>query len=599
MTSEVDNGSGSSPQPQDGSRNASLKREENANEDQSNSEQSGDEDMASSKSKDPSRPKRKKARRACSPCQRAHLTCTSSNPLVAPVTTHQATFGPIMQYQQHSSMSSEYGQPTGLPNPGQEGQTAASPAPLNVSGYTQQPMFNPNDPSNLANFDLNSMNFGNHYGAAEFDMLGQMSTGVYDGNGQLPSSDAGSFARQGLSSNQGNYGFSADGSLAGWQPQHGGQAMPYPAYDTFSEPYRRRTQSGAYNINNSSFSAASPTSADTEVLRHRESAFDRRYPTNHYPINDQVPQVKQEQPIDTMDPKPSEAISEKLQAARVPPRPQRLDLSYIYTEIRHPYPYTAAFHRLFAGIERRFSMRRRLRIAQALASFRPSFISSTKDLAVPDLVFAEQSFQVGVRLLAVDSELNGGPTVICRRTGEVVHANSEFTLMSGWEKDILIGRKKNHNINQHAPDEGISSMNNSGRAGLDTPRLLPEPAAINNLQKEASADGRPRHQKHQPIVLPDLMDNESAVRFYEDYAQLAFADRGSVTRRCQLLLYKMEDGHIGSGRKRKEYLDGSGRDEADETGKVDCMYCLLIKRDVWSMPSAMVINVSLSLPIWL
>lgn len=38
---------------------------------------SAEEQMAASKGRDPDRPKRKKARRACSPCQRAHLTCST------------------------------------------------------------------------------------------------------------------------------------------------------------------------------------------------------------------------------------------------------------------------------------------------------------------------------------------------------------------------------------------------------------------------------------------------------------------------------------------------------------------------------------------
>ena len=40
------------------------------------SELSGDDTMAASKARDPSKPKRKKAKRACAACQRAHLTCS-------------------------------------------------------------------------------------------------------------------------------------------------------------------------------------------------------------------------------------------------------------------------------------------------------------------------------------------------------------------------------------------------------------------------------------------------------------------------------------------------------------------------------------------
>jgi len=45
------------------------------------SDQSNDAPSVALKSKDPNRPKRKKARRACYACQRAHLTCGESPPV--------------------------------------------------------------------------------------------------------------------------------------------------------------------------------------------------------------------------------------------------------------------------------------------------------------------------------------------------------------------------------------------------------------------------------------------------------------------------------------------------------------------------------------
>lgn len=43
--------------------------------------------------------------------------------------------------------------------------------------FNNGPMFDPSDPA-LFNFDLASLNFGNHYGALEFGMLGHMATGA-------------------------------------------------------------------------------------------------------------------------------------------------------------------------------------------------------------------------------------------------------------------------------------------------------------------------------------------------------------------------------------------------------------------------------------
>lgn len=59
---------------------AETKVERASSEDKSPNAQAGSSTTQPSKSnaKDPSRPRRKKARRACFACQRAHLTCGKS-----------------------------------------------------------------------------------------------------------------------------------------------------------------------------------------------------------------------------------------------------------------------------------------------------------------------------------------------------------------------------------------------------------------------------------------------------------------------------------------------------------------------------------------
>ena len=55
--------------------------EEEGNTDMSEQKQDGKKPSnGTSNSKDPNRPRRKKARRACFACQRAHLTCGMWNP---------------------------------------------------------------------------------------------------------------------------------------------------------------------------------------------------------------------------------------------------------------------------------------------------------------------------------------------------------------------------------------------------------------------------------------------------------------------------------------------------------------------------------------
>ena len=67
-----------SAQPTDSNNDPLAIKDEDAPEDRDGtaSDTSADEQMAASKNRDPDRPKRRKARRACAACQRAHLTCS-------------------------------------------------------------------------------------------------------------------------------------------------------------------------------------------------------------------------------------------------------------------------------------------------------------------------------------------------------------------------------------------------------------------------------------------------------------------------------------------------------------------------------------------
>lgn len=77
MSPDAEDGS-SSPEP--GFEESGIMAEENveraSSEDKSPSKSTnGNSSSAKPNAKDPSRPRRKKARRACFACQRAHLTC--------------------------------------------------------------------------------------------------------------------------------------------------------------------------------------------------------------------------------------------------------------------------------------------------------------------------------------------------------------------------------------------------------------------------------------------------------------------------------------------------------------------------------------------
>ena len=188
-------------------------------------------------------------------------------------------------------------------------------------------------------------------------------------------------------------------------------------------------------------------------------------------------------------------------------------------------------------------------------------------------------------------------------TGEVAAVNKEFSALTGWSKDILLGKEANLNVNTGSAG---TSGTNSGRGGLNTPKLR----SLNADAAKAS-EGKP-----QPIFIAELMDDDSVVEFYEDYAHLAFGDsRGSVTRKGRLLKYRTQENLDSSASAastdespknprssilshRVARIDGEhGISKIERDGKLECTYCWHIRRDTFDIPMMIVMNVCVNLYI--
>jgi hypothetical protein len=475
-----------------------------------------------------------------------------------------------------------------------------------VQGAFGGALFDPSNPA-LFNFDLEGLNFGNHYGALEFGMLGHMSSGAGEPEPKGPISS------QGMESvNFNNSGVFGNG-MDQFNPVYSQEMLPefvgMERQNNASQMYAHPIHHGpphAYAI------ATGPTSLNSPSTDASPSASGMGFessPTTYTP-SATPHQGPQHRPPKRTESKPG--LNQKFGPSSVIGKRTR-DASSVYDTVHEPYPYTMGFHSLTAFLQRRFSPAKTLRIAKSLASIRPSFISCTKALNRQDLIFMEKCFQ---RTLFEydDFMLNCcTPTLVCRRTGEVAAVNKEFTLLTGWKKDVLLGNEANCNINtgKSAPSEGSSSgpasLSNTGRAGLATPRLRPL-----TLAESQTKEGKP-----QPVFIAELMDDDSVIEFYEDFARLAFGDsRGSVTTRGKLLKYQTKEsleaspeqrkakeeakhhaplnGGIGGMGGRVREIDGEhgiGRLERD--GKMDCTYCWTVKRDVFDIPMMIVMNVSL------
>jgi len=464
-------------------------------------------------------------------------------------------------------------------------------------------MFDPSNPA-LFNFDLEGLNFGNHYGALEFGMLGHMSSGAAE---TPPKDNNASMSSQGMgdvSFNSGVFGpnMSPYGSMYSQEmlPEFAGLDQQNNAANIFPNAIHHGLPH-AYAIATNNTTGQSPSTDNSPSATG--IGFDGS-PNTFTPSVNAHTQSSGHRPPKRQDTK--SAAASKMVAASVLGKRGR-DPSSIYETVNEPYSYTTGFHGLTAFLQRRFSANKTLRIAKSLASIRPSFISCTKGLTRQDLIFMEKCFQ---RTLFEyeDFMLNCcTPTLVCRRTGEVAAVNKEFTLLTGWKKDVLLGNEANLNVNNGSSDGGTSSGGNTGRGGLTTPRI--------RTLSLASVPGN--EAKPQPVFLAELLDDDSVIEFYEDFAKLAFGDsRGSVTTRCKLLKYqpkvatdssdirdegknkrKEVTGGIGGMGNRVREIDGEhgiGRLERD--GKMDCSYCWTVKRDVFDIPMLIVMNVSQAPP---
>lgn len=151
----------------------------------------------------------------------------------------------------------------------------------------------------------------------------------------------------------------------------------------------------------------------------------------------------------------------------------------IYENIRTPYPYPKQFHTLLAYLRSRFDREHLVRVAKAMAAYRPSFIATTQRLKEADLIFMEQCFQRTLLEFERIFAACGTPTVVWRRTGQIAAVSREFCQLTHWTADQLLSK---------------------------------------------------------PTFVVELMDDQSASDYFDVFSRLAFGDsRGATMTECVLL----------------------------------------------------------------
>ncbi|KAF2760247.1 hypothetical protein EJ05DRAFT_498214 [Pseudovirgaria hyperparasitica] len=649
--------------------------------------------------KDPNRQKRKKARRACLACQRAHLTCSDERPCgrcirrglqdqcqdgvrkkakylhdapnEALLPPHLSNYPPHMNSQSSPNNPSgtsltDQGLPMGpqptyfsptqppnnygmfpqngppmhsnMPPPGPDmGPYSGQSTPISPPHYTQQSgqrtppvqsmgqpmqqvpqqsppqmqnfgpsMFDTNDPS-LFNFDLAGMNFGNHYGALEFGMLGHMSSGA----GETPPHENNIISPL----NQAMYHANNPQSYADspvnvggfdnvdWQIAHSRQGSqvnmqtPQSAIpNNMDSVVRPDTYHNAYSVghNAGSLSSASPGSSgqDGTPTTYEGAPASPAFFVNtnqqqaqHQPIYQNRPIVQSQQ--SQQHQRQPGSLLRNMNPNFGPKRVHR-DTNVIYRDLNKPYPYTQAFHRFQELLHTRFPVDKRMRVAKSMASIRPSFIACTKDLDEQDLIAQERTFQR--KLWGYEDWLAyiGTPSLVIRRSGEVAAVGKEFSLLTGWSRNVLLGLEPNLNSNWDSISTQTSSRGSI--AGATTP----------------AEDLPPRTSTGNPVMIAELLDHDSVVRFYEDFARLAFGDaRGTAARRVKLMSYvarNEDDGLMSSvsngvNQAKKDDLGGRVVDEkmrparrAGGKDRIDCQMCWCVWHDQFDMPAMIILN---------
>lgn len=488
----------------------------------------------------------------------------------------------------------------------------------------------PNHDLSLGDFHvhpyLEEYSFANQYGASEFAAISQLTSGMEDtppseSTGTLNSGDDANYVpgvnTPGYGSAAHPHGYPQDQVIHNSRPSSRQEADLFNlrAQDLESvEGLVKQEEPAGYPIGafnsypSPSFSGSSPQGMTTGI--HESPSVKSMYtninPSRQAQLRETPRPVTSSQQQISSKVSPSTTSTPTISTPTIPPSVRTQSFtssrrhrnpSTIYNTVTEPHSYTKAFHDLMELIRNRFSPSKTARIAKALASIRPSFISSLTKLDDDDRVFMEKCLQR--TLLEYDDFLSatGTPTIICRRTGEVVAVGEGFSVLTGWRKGVLLGKEPNLNVNRGGDASGPSGTGATTFRGTNTPR-------VPDRERPDPLDG----SRQKPVSIVDLLDDESACDFFDDYSHLAFGDsRGSVTTPCKFLTYRLAkdadpdkalDSEAVSWLKRQRDATRSGKDGnagmtqiGDDKGKVDCMLCWSVKRDVFDIPMLFVMNV--------
>lgn len=202
-----------------------------------------------------------------------------------------------------------------------------------------------------------------------------------------------------------------------------------------------------------------------------------------------------------------------------------LKVEDVYKTVNKPYNYLEAYHALIRYLQANFANKSDiLRIIRAIAIYRPSLIALQMPLTLEDEIFVERSFQRTLIELEKLISFSGTPTLVWRRTGEIMLVGTEFLLLSEWKKNDLLSQ--------------------------------------NNCFFQSNKNAKELKGLKRKYVF-EIFDQQSVVEYYESFAAHAFESSSStITSTCNIVTPK-------------------GR-------KVPCTFAYNLKRDIFGLPSMVI-----------
>ncbi|KAG2199691.1 hypothetical protein INT46_011167 [Mucor plumbeus] len=359
--------------------------------------------------------KKKKASRACLHCQRAHLTCDDSRPCQRCIKRDLATtctdaVRKRAKYLQDIPVDELFNSNTSPNTSTNNNNQPSSSSASFTNSVVNNAAFSTTAPntSELFDFSLSDLNFGSTTVGLEYGFLGNML--------QNPLLDL----------NTTNTTITTSAATSTTAPMH-------------------LSTIGMQQImaDNEYSSSASPSSSTTTSVPFYNMTFNpqqhlqQQQPMTHTPNN------KRTSPLsDTfmmMVKRPSNASSVTSASGRRKGYGNTPEETY--TGVKKPFNYAEGFHYLIQHVRDKMSRDDLMRISRALALFRPSFLALIMNLTEEDLVFMEKCIQRTLLEYEKLISFSGTPTVVWRRTGEICLVGKEFSLLTQWTKDMLLGKK--------------------------------------------------------------------------------------------------------------------------------------------------------------